>query len=389
MASYGPDRRRTGRLARPSLARVGGTLAGLRQRGAATGRDRLGRLRIYLVLAVQAGLAAALAWLVAVEALGNPEPVFAPIAAVITIGASVGQRLRRTIELMTGVTIGIAVGDLLIAVIGTGPWQIGLIVSLAIVVAILLKGGGLMMTQAGATAALIASLSPYSPDLELPRFTNAAVGALIGAAVVLLLLPLNPLRLVERQTSPVLDLLATQMTATAAALSARDGAQAEEAACRLDPEPILQQLRDAVQAAHEVVTFSPARRRGRPALAQYQHGADHMERAFRDARGLVRRIATLIREGEPIPSGLPAAVERLGEAVRLLHRELLDGRVPEGARARALQAVSEAGRARSEGLGFHGTVAAAQLRTMVHDLLRATGLERGDARALVRRAFTR
>src|SRR5215469_5330071 len=76
--------------------------------------DRLRRLRGGALLAAQAGVAAALAWLVAHDLIGHPRPFFAPIAAVVVLNVSVGQRLRRAIELVVGVALGILVGDVLI-----------------------------------------------------------------------------------------------------------------------------------------------------------------------------------------------------------------------------------------------------------------------------------
>ena len=54
----------------------------------------------------QCALAAGVAWLVAADLLGHPTPFFAPVAAVVALGTSYGQRLRRVAE----VTIGVAVG---------------------------------------------------------------------------------------------------------------------------------------------------------------------------------------------------------------------------------------------------------------------------------------
>lgn len=152
------------------------TMARLRGRAAATVRDRSRRVRAVGGLAVQAGLAAALSWFVAHELLHISQPVFAPISAVSTLAASVGQRLRRTVELILGVTVGVLIGDLLLAVIGTGWWQLSLIVVLAIVVALFLAGSAAVVIQAGATAVLIATLSPSIRDLEIPRFVDALVG---------------------------------------------------------------------------------------------------------------------------------------------------------------------------------------------------------------------
>ena len=104
----------------------------LRHRGRATLHDRLHQVHLALGLAVQAGLAAALAWIVSHHLLGNPQPVFAPISAVGTLAASVGQRLRRTVELIAGVAVGVFLGDGLIYFLGTGGWQLGLVVTSAI-----------------------------------------------------------------------------------------------------------------------------------------------------------------------------------------------------------------------------------------------------------------
>jgi uncharacterized membrane protein YgaE (UPF0421/DUF939 family) len=70
---------------------------------------------------LQSALAAGLSWLVAVHVVDHRVPFFAPIAAVICLGITLGQRLRRGIELVAGVSLGIGVGDLLIYAVGTGP----------------------------------------------------------------------------------------------------------------------------------------------------------------------------------------------------------------------------------------------------------------------------
>jgi hypothetical protein len=69
-----------------------GSLAQRRVTG--IGRASYRRLRTYLIVAVQAGLAAALSWVVARQLLGNREPTFAPAAAVGVIAAALGNRAR-------------------------------------------------------------------------------------------------------------------------------------------------------------------------------------------------------------------------------------------------------------------------------------------------------
>ncbi|MFI9526688.1 FUSC family protein [Micromonospora rosaria] len=368
--------------------RIGAMVPGrLGNRFRAAGHSGYRRLRTYLIVAVQAGLAAALSWVVAREVLGNPDSTFAPAAAVGVIAAALGNRARRTVELVVGVLLGIAVGDVLVLLLGTGAWQTGVIVFLAITVAATVRGPGALTTQAGGTAVLIATLTPNAPGLELPRTINALVGGAVGLFVVLVVAPLNPLRTVRRVADQALDLFAREMTASAEALARADVGAAERVLDRMRAsESELHRLTEVVGAAEEVVRFSPVRWRRRRTLTAYRRGAEHMDRAFRNSRSLVRRIGTALRDEEPVPPDLPAAIEHYGEAVRMLHREFLGGREPVGARERVLRAVREAGEACRQEIGFSGTIVVSQLRTIANDLLRATGVPADEARRLVRRA---
>ncbi|MBB5480094.1 FUSC family protein [Micromonospora parathelypteridis] len=359
------------------------------ERAAGTLRDRLLRVRAIGGLAVQAGLAAALSWIVAHELLNISQPVFAPISAVSTLAASVGQRLRRTVELIIGVTVGVLIGDLLLVVIGTGWWQLALIVVLAIVVALFLAGSAAVVIQAGATAVLICTLSPSIRDLEFPRFVDALVGGGTALLVTAVLLPLNPLRVLNRAARPALDLLITQLDATAGALAERDAARARTARTRLrQNKDELKAFVEATQGAREASTLSPLHWRERHGpVGRYARAAEPIDRAMRNSGTLIRRSVTLIEDGEPVPESLPQAVADLAEAVRLLKRQFAAGDEPNRAREQALRAVQAAGNAYREGVGFSGAVVVAQVRTTVSDLLVGTGLTQEEANHLVRGMF--
>ena len=145
---------------------------------------RLSRWRSTAVPIVQAALAAGLSWLVAVHVVDHRAPFFAPVAAVVCLGMTLGQRLRRTIELIVGVGLGVGVGDLLISAVGTGPWQIAVVVALAMSVAVLLDGGAVITGQAAVSAILVATLCLPGATSGVNRLVDGLIGGATGLLVV-------------------------------------------------------------------------------------------------------------------------------------------------------------------------------------------------------------
>ncbi|MCG5437400.1 FUSC family protein [Micromonospora foliorum] len=377
------------------------TWAGLPERVRHGVLSRAWRFRLYGLLAVQAGVAATIAWFVGYQFLDNPTPVLAPTTAVGIVAASMGSRLRRTIELLVGVVLGLAVGDAVMPLFGIGPWQTGLVVVLAIIVAILLKGGGSLLTQAGGTAVLIATLEPPVRDLSVPRFVDAAVGGLVGLAVGLLLVPIHPQRTVRRLAEPVLDPAIATLHDLAGALRLRDldGAQRSLEALR-GLGSRLTALDEGLGAAQEVVRLAPLRWRERTSLAYYTDAVRHMERTLYSLRAIARRLTKALREGEPVPEEFPAAIDLLADSVQTLRCAIRARAEPQQARQQILTAVELVGRAQGPAapdptrphthrLGYSGMIAAGDFRTSAHDLLMASGLDADEAAALVRRTADR
>jgi hypothetical protein len=102
----------------------------------ASSRESLRRMREARKPIALSGLAAALAWLIARDVAGHAVPFFAPVAAVIVVGLTGGQRATRALELVVGQALGILCADLLVAQIGSGGAQIGLVVVLAMMAAV-------------------------------------------------------------------------------------------------------------------------------------------------------------------------------------------------------------------------------------------------------------
>ncbi|MET7948283.1 FUSC family protein [Micromonospora sp. NPDC005324] len=360
----------------------------VRHRGGEAGRIRARQWEVTLVISIQAGLAAAIAALLAKNLLGPGAHVFAPAAAVGTIATAIGQRARRTFELLAGVALGIIIGDTLRFLLGSGPWQTGVVVALAIAAALLVAGkGGPLVGQAGGTAVLIATLAPMERGLELPRIFDALVGGAVGLVVVALLLPINPMRVLDRAATPIFAILCEQLAELARALRERDGAGTLAVLERLrSTEDDLGRLHDALSGAEEVVTIAPARWHRRQQYHRYARSAGHLERLLLDTRAMARWSSTALQYDEPIPPELPDAMGRLGQAVAEMRVECKVGDDPRRTRRLVEQCAELAGRAAATGVKSFGESLVTGLRTAASDLLRAAGSEPDDANRIVRRA---
>jgi uncharacterized membrane protein YgaE (UPF0421/DUF939 family) len=144
---------------------------------------RLSCWRSVAVPVVQTALAAGLSWFVAVNLFGHRAPLFAPVAAIVCIEMTLGQRLRRAIELILGASVGLGVGALLISAIGTGPWQIAVVVALATSVAVLLDGRAVINVQAAVSAILVATLYVPGETSGIDRLFDGLIGAAIGLVI--------------------------------------------------------------------------------------------------------------------------------------------------------------------------------------------------------------
>jgi uncharacterized membrane protein YgaE (UPF0421/DUF939 family) len=348
-------------------------------------RARGRRVALSALPIVQCAVAAGLAWFVASDLVGHARPFFAPIAAVISLGLALGSRLRRVAELVVGVSVGVLVGDLLISQIGSGAWQIAVVVALAMALAVFTDGATLLVAQAGSSAVLVATLLPPGDVGGLDRCVDALIGGVVGVAVAALI-PTDPVRPVQRESRALLDELAGVLARTGDALRERDPALAAAALERArSSQPLIDELRGALRGGHEVTTVAPMYRRRRLQLGRYAELAERADYAMRNARVLARRTYQALLDDEPAAPELADALAELAAAVGTLTAELSREGDRERAREPVLDVVRHAVVLSEEWVpGPSEQVIVAQLRSIALDLLQATGLTRTEALAAMR-----
>jgi uncharacterized membrane protein YgaE (UPF0421/DUF939 family) len=351
------------------------------RRSTASLRRRLDRWRNRIFFIAQCSLAAGVAWAVARYVLGHQQPFFAPVAAMVCLGFSFGQRLRRVAEVMVGVAVGVGVGDLFVKLFGTGIVQIVLVIALAMSVAVLLGAGNLMTTQAGVQAAIVTTLLP-NPSAGFSRWLDAVVGGLVALAAATIA-PAAAIRRPRQQAAEVLNELAAILVETADGLRVRDPELVTDALRRARAsESLLDDLRSAAEEGVAVVRMSPFRRRHRGRAQEVADLVIPLDRAIRNIRVLVRRAAVSVWREEQIPDEYPSLLERLADGTRLIAQSLFDP----AADVAAHRVLGELGRRTAEmptPAGLSAVVMLGQIRSTIVDLLELTGTSYDEARKLV------
>ena len=346
-------------------------------------RGPAARLRRSALPIVQCALAAGLAWWVATGPVGHERPFFAPIAAVVSLGLSLGARLRRSVELVCGVTIGIGVGDLIISMIGSGPWQIALVVVMAMSTAVLINGGVIFAMQAGNSAVLVATLIPPGGTGGIDRMIDALVGGLVGVAVVAMV-PTHPVRRARRDAAGILATARDVLWKVEAGLVENNPKPIDEALQQARAtQPAIDGMRTHLKGGREISRISPLYWNTKPRLERLTAAADPIDNAMRNIRVLARRSLSLVRDDEILDPRLVQRIQEIAKAVDVLREMILaePGDQPDQAEAaRVLRSVARKMRPELvEGAGLSATVVFAQLRSLIVDLMQAAGMERISA----------
>lgn len=345
--------------------------------------ERVRRLGRTAPLLVQSALAAGVAFWFASEVLGHERPFFAPAAAIIGLGASYRQRWRRTVEIVVGVAIGVGVGDLVVALVGSNVWVLVLAVLVAMSLAVLLDAGALIVTQAGVQAAIVTVLVA-DPEQDLDRWLDAVVGG-STALLFAVLSPVGPLRRPREHAVAVLRTLASLLRDAVTANLTGDVALAHQALERARAtEYSLVKLRDLTEERSDAAAFSVVGR-GRARRARTDlDAAVVLDLAVRNARVLVRRADVAVEREEPIPRDVLQLVADLAGVIDHI-AAAYDDPAQQPTLRQELAALAERSASIDVPLGLSGASVLAQSRSLMTDLLRLTGLDAGTALGLVPR----
>lgn len=142
------------------------------------------RLKAAFTRVLAATAAAALAYWLARVLLGQHQPIFAAITAIICLAPGIPSHFRQAVNLLIGVSIGIVIGELVFLLPETvgqydiGELRVGVAIFFAMIIATVFGLPPVVPIQAGASALLVILMGPQAAGLA--RYLDVLLGVTIG-----------------------------------------------------------------------------------------------------------------------------------------------------------------------------------------------------------------
>ena len=327
---------------------------------------------------LQGTAAATAAWLIARYLLDHAEPFFAPIAALVALNTSLGERGRNALRLLQGVIAGIAVGELTLLTLGGGFGSLAIAILAATVLARALSGARITVAQAAVSAIIVVARVDASAGVS--RLVDALVGAGVALVFSQLLFSPEPIRFLRRAERAALSRMAEGLASTAKALEEDDDEPARKAVASFrDLRDDLSELGRVRRASTRVARRSLAWRSQLEPVVQEKENAGHLDLLGSSCLMLARTAASL---GSDERRELAPHVRALAEALSDVAGDL-------GART-TRQHAADRGLAVAAGISAGGdrpgpafAAAVMSVRMVATDLMIFAGIEPAEAAAAV------
>ena len=271
---------------------------------------------------VKSAVATVIAWLVAGWVIPGPLPIFAAIAALLVVQPSLNQSVVKGIERSVGVVAGVVIASVLSLVFGQATWVV-----LAAVAAALLVAWALRMTtgtsnQVAISALLVLGLGAATPEYALDRVIETVIGALLGFAVNLALVP--PVALTPAHDS--IDALGGEVAASLERLAA--SLETPQTPARLEElmmtarlmRPMVATADGALTTGAESLTLNPRGRRRRDELERLEATLRRLSPIVTQVIGMTRAVYDRYDDGLPAEPAVRAIADQLRRAAHDVRR---------------------------------------------------------------------
>ena len=278
------------------------------------------RLQTNWFYILQVAIAAGAAYGTAHVVFRHEVPFFAPMATIIVLSTTDGERFRRSVELVVGVSLGVGLGDLIIANIGSGVWQIAVAVGVAIALGTFIDRSVLLANQAGFASVLVATISPPGSGAGIERMTDAFIGGVVGL-IVIGLFPESPLRAGRREIARLMGITSDVLQDVAAALHSGDIIVIRHALQNVrGTQGRINNMIAATKTGEENLSVSPLLWRQRGKIRSLKRILHPVDNAIRNTRVLARRALVLSEDNDTVSEEQIAIISELSDIAAELER---------------------------------------------------------------------
>jgi uncharacterized membrane protein YgaE (UPF0421/DUF939 family) len=301
---------------------MGTSLLTLPYPGYAAALAALKRLRGRAFNLIQTAVASGLAWYLAHDVVGHPQPFFAPIASAVCLSISNVLRAQRAIQMMIGVTSGIGVGLAVHGLLGSGAVPIGVVTLIALSLAVLIGQGfigqGMMFANQTVVSSILV-LALYRSGVGWARISDALIGGCLAIVFAVLLFPADPLKVLRRARVGVLRVLQGILARAAEIAAGRSVPPPDWPLSAVDRvHEQLGGLNQARATARQAVRISPRRWGMRASVRAADHQAVHVALLAGSVLELARAVAPEVDgRSHQLPEPVHAVLVQLAAAIAL------------------------------------------------------------------------
>jgi uncharacterized membrane protein YgaE (UPF0421/DUF939 family) len=235
-------------------------------------------------------LAAVLSFVVAQKLGTSPQPVLAPLTALLVVQLTMYETLASGLQRVASVVAGVLIAVGVATYVGLTWWSLGAVVAASLIIGRLLRLGAQLL-EVPISAMLVLAVGG-AEGAALDRIYETLIGAGVGVAVnALIAAPLY-----VQPASDALDELAERMAAFLRQLADQLGAGwSREAADRMLNEARrlgaeVARADRTLSRAHDSARFNPRRGQAREALPRLHIGLTGLEHTYLTIRNLSRSL---------------------------------------------------------------------------------------------------
>ncbi|MCW2548724.1 MAG: hypothetical protein JWN96_3184 [Mycobacterium sp.] len=298
----------------------------------------------------KAAVASAAAWELARVTTDTAAPIFAPLAAMLTVQATVLESVRTGLQRTAGVATGVVLAFVLSSALGVHWWSVGILVFVGLLVGQTLNLGTQGSTQIAVSALLVLVLSGGGNSYAVARVSDTLIGAAVGIIISLVVAPPLHVRDSGRAICDLAKAQAAVLTAIAEAL--RSSWPGKGSGKRLEQARSLNaavtRTGAEVDRGDASVRYNVRTLGTPPVVAQHRAALRRLEHAQIMILGIARTLfdeeeaqSREAREVQTVPTGPPLPDELRGQlitallgaakALRLSGETALDGQEPAAA----------------------------------------------------------